>query len=63
MHTLSSLRACEPAGIERLELSCGLTEFPREIACWKNCRTAAIAQKQASSVVCGDMKLLAALAA
>lgn len=31
MHTLSSLRAGELAGIERLDLSCGLTEFPREI--------------------------------
>lgn len=31
MHTLASLRAGELAGIERLDLSCGLTEFPREI--------------------------------
>ncbi|MCK9199728.1 MAG: leucine-rich repeat-containing serine/threonine-protein kinase [Gallionella sp.] len=31
MHTLSSLCAGELAGIERLDLSCGLTEFPREI--------------------------------
>ncbi|MDD5057711.1 MAG: protein kinase [Sideroxydans sp.] len=31
MHTLSSLRAGELAGIQRLDLSCGLTEFPREI--------------------------------
>lgn len=31
MHTLSSLRAGELAGIKRLDLSCGLTEFPREI--------------------------------
>lgn len=31
MHTLSALRAGELAGIERLDLSCGLTEFPREI--------------------------------
>lgn len=31
MHTLSSLRAGELAGIARLDLSCGLTEFPAEI--------------------------------
>lgn len=31
MHTLSSLRAGELAGIVRLDLSCGLTEFPAEI--------------------------------
>ena len=31
MHTLSSLRAGELAGITRLDLSCGLTEFPAEI--------------------------------
>jgi hypothetical protein len=31
MHTLSSLRAGELAGIRRLDLSCGLTEFPHEI--------------------------------
>jgi hypothetical protein len=31
MHTLTSLRAGELAGIKRLDLSCGLTEFPREI--------------------------------
>ncbi len=31
MHTLSSLRAGELAGIKRLDLACGLTEFPREI--------------------------------
>jgi hypothetical protein len=31
MHTLASLRAGELAGIKRLDLSCGLTEFPREI--------------------------------
>ncbi|MFZ3017068.1 MAG: leucine-rich repeat-containing protein kinase family protein [Gallionella sp.] len=31
MHTLSSLRAGELAGIKRLDLCCGLTEFPREI--------------------------------
>ncbi|HZW26193.1 MAG TPA: leucine-rich repeat-containing protein kinase family protein [Gallionella sp.] len=31
MHTLASLRAGELAGIERLDLCCGLTEFPREI--------------------------------
>lgn len=31
MHTLSSLRAGELAGIQRLDLSCGLTDFPREI--------------------------------
>jgi hypothetical protein len=31
MHTLSALRAGELAGIQRLDLSCGLSEFPREI--------------------------------
>lgn len=31
MHTLDALRAGELAGIQRLDLSCGLTEFPREI--------------------------------
>ncbi|OGS81429.1 MAG: protein kinase [Gallionellales bacterium GWA2_59_43] len=31
MHNLASLRAGELAGIKRLDLSCGLTEFPREI--------------------------------
>ena len=31
MHTLSSLRAGELAGIKRLDLSCGLTSFPPEI--------------------------------
>ena len=31
MHTLSSLRAGTLAGIKRLDLSCGLTLFPREI--------------------------------
>ncbi|MDD2776576.1 MAG: leucine-rich repeat-containing protein kinase family protein [Gallionella sp.] len=31
MHTLSSLLAGELAGITRLDLSCGLTEFPEEI--------------------------------
>lgn len=31
MHTLEQLRAGELAGITRLDLSCGLTEFPREI--------------------------------
>lgn len=31
MHTLSSLRAGELAGVRRLDLSEGLTEFPREI--------------------------------
>ncbi|HEX5364467.1 MAG TPA: leucine-rich repeat-containing protein kinase family protein, partial [Gallionella sp.] len=31
MHTLSLLRAGKLAGIQRLDLSCGLTEFPREI--------------------------------
>jgi hypothetical protein len=31
MHTLASLRAGELAGIQRLDLTCGLTEFPREI--------------------------------
>jgi hypothetical protein len=31
MHTLSSLRAGELAGIQRLDLGCGLTEFPHEI--------------------------------
>ncbi|MEN9659685.1 MAG: hypothetical protein RL571_3150 [Pseudomonadota bacterium] len=31
MHTLSQLRSGELAGISRLDLSCGLTEFPQEI--------------------------------
>jgi hypothetical protein len=31
MHTLADLRAGKLAGIKRLDLSCGLTEFPREI--------------------------------
>ena len=31
MHTLSELRAGNLAGIKRLDLSCGLTEFPNEI--------------------------------
>ncbi|MEQ1590276.1 MAG: leucine-rich repeat-containing protein kinase family protein [Gallionella sp.] len=31
MHTLSALRAGNLAGIKRLDLSCGLTEFPNEI--------------------------------
>jgi hypothetical protein len=31
MHTLEQLRAGELAGIKRLDLSCGLTEFPEEI--------------------------------
>ena len=31
MHTLEQLRAGELAGIRRLQLRCGLTEFPREI--------------------------------
>lgn len=31
MHTLSSLRAGKLAGIQRLDLSCGLTRFPDEI--------------------------------
>jgi hypothetical protein len=31
MHTLQQLRAGELAGIQRLQLACGLTEFPREI--------------------------------
>lgn len=31
MHTLSSLRAGELTGIQRLDLACGLTEFPTEI--------------------------------
>ena len=31
MHTLAQLRAGELSGITRLDLSCGLTEFPREI--------------------------------
>lgn len=31
MHTLAQLRAGSLAGITRLDLSCGLTEFPREI--------------------------------
>lgn len=30
-HTLANLRAGKLAGIQRLDLSCGLTEFPREI--------------------------------
>lgn len=31
MHTLAQLRAGELSGITRLDLSCGLTDFPREI--------------------------------
>jgi hypothetical protein len=31
MHTLSSIRAGKLAGIKRLDLSCGLTDFPSEI--------------------------------
>lgn len=31
MHTLSSIRSGKLAGIKRLDLSCGLTEFPGEI--------------------------------
>ncbi|MBU6959297.1 protein kinase [Pseudomonas sp. CVAP len=31
MHTLAQLRAGALAGLKRLDLSCGLTEFPREI--------------------------------
>ncbi len=31
MHTLAALRAGELAGVQRLDLSCGLREFPREI--------------------------------
>ncbi len=31
MHTLAQLRAGELAGIKRLDLACGLTEFPEEI--------------------------------
>ena len=31
MHTLEQLRSGELAGITRLQLRCGLTEFPREI--------------------------------
>ncbi|KQT63417.1 MULTISPECIES: protein kinase [unclassified Pseudomonas] len=31
MHTLAQLRAGKLSGITRLDLSCGLTEFPREI--------------------------------
>ncbi len=31
MHTLAQLRAGQLTGIKRLDLSCGLTEFPREI--------------------------------
>jgi hypothetical protein len=31
MHTLSSIRAGELTGIKRLDLCCGLSEFPREI--------------------------------
>lgn len=31
MHTLERLRAGELAGVRRLQLACGLTEFPREI--------------------------------
>lgn len=31
MHTLADLRAGKLAGIRRLDLSCGLTEFPQEI--------------------------------
>src|SRR5471030_1569407 len=31
MHTLEQLRTGQLKGIQRLQLSCGLTEFPREI--------------------------------
>ncbi|MBC6609773.1 serine/threonine-protein kinase [Hymenobacter sp. BT507] len=31
MHTLDQLRAGQLTGLQRLDLSCGLTEFPREI--------------------------------
>ncbi|MEN1436751.1 protein kinase, partial [Pseudomonas aeruginosa] len=31
MHTLQQLRSGELAGATRLDLSCGLREFPREI--------------------------------
>ena len=31
MHTLAQLRAGELAGLKRLDLSCGLTQFPEEI--------------------------------
>lgn len=31
MNTLAQLKAGQLAGITRLDLSCGLTEFPREI--------------------------------
>ena len=31
MHTLEQLRAGQLAGVQRLDLSCGLTEFPTEI--------------------------------
>lgn len=31
MHTLAQLRSGELAGVKRLDLRCGLTEFPREI--------------------------------
>ena len=31
MHTLERLRAGELAGVRRLQLACGLSEFPREI--------------------------------
>ena len=31
MHTLEQLRSCELKGLQRLQLRCGLTEFPREI--------------------------------
>ncbi|UOR06315.1 leucine-rich repeat-containing serine/threonine-protein kinase [Hymenobacter aerilatus] len=31
MHTLDQIRAGQLAGIQRLDLSCGLSEFPREI--------------------------------
>ena len=31
MHTLEQLRAGQLAGVKRLQMSCGLTEFPREI--------------------------------
>ena len=31
MNTLAQLKAGQLAGIQRLDLSCGLTEFPREI--------------------------------
>ncbi len=31
MHTLEQLRSGQLAGIKRLDLACGLTEFPQEI--------------------------------